>query len=135
MRAIRCGVVLPAASGSADEVLTQWTGTHLRRHRDRRSLGAGSSPAPLGAAVALLICVTVDTERVLVSASLRVEGLEAVRRVAAPTPPPRTQRLSVCPASRYGVPFAIRRSSGLQRGPNLETYFVLEWRFQAYAYF
>ena len=36
-----------------------------------------------------MLCVAVDTVRVLVGCLVRVEGLGAVRKVAALTPPPR----------------------------------------------
>jgi hypothetical protein len=60
------------------------------RHRERGSLRAGRSPASLEATCRIPdVCVGMETIRVLVRRPVRVVGLGAVRKLAAPTPSPR----------------------------------------------
>lgn len=60
------------------------------RHRERGSLRAGRSPASLEATRRIPdVYVGMESIRVLVRRPVRVVGLGAVRKLAAPTPPPR----------------------------------------------
>jgi hypothetical protein len=68
-------------------------GVGQERYRERGSLGAGRSPASLEAICRIPdVCVGMETMRVLVRRPVRVEGL-AVRKLAAPTSSPSSQRL------------------------------------------